>query len=158
MLVSGLRTLSMMIGLSLLLLVGATPAFAESPEEKVAEATQAWVDAFFGSGSDPADIVALYDEDAVFWPTSSRVIRTDPAGVLAYFTGVLQVLTNRAVEITESHIRVYGHVGINTGAYTFSGTLPSGAPFVQRARFSFTYRNHGDSWLIVDHHSSVLPP
>jgi hypothetical protein len=155
MLVSGLRTCSMMLGLSLLTLVGATPAFAKSPEEKVAEATQAWVDAF--SGSDPADLEALYDENAVFWPTSSNVIRTDPAGVLAYFTSIFQVLTNREVEITESHIRVYGHVGINTGAYTVSGTLPSGASLVQRARFSFTYVNHGNSWLIVDHHSSVLP-
>jgi len=147
----------MVIGLSLLTLVGAIPAFAESPEEKVAEATQAWVEAFSGSGSDPADIVALYDEDAVFWPTTSNVIRTDPAGVLAYFTPIFAVLKNRDVEITESHIRVYGHVGINTGAYTISGTLPSGTAFVTRARFSFTYRNHGNTWFIVDHHSSPLP-
>ena len=40
-LVSGLRTSSMVIGLLLLTLVSSTPAFAEPPEEKVAEATQA---------------------------------------------------------------------------------------------------------------------
>jgi hypothetical protein len=147
-----------MMGVSLLTLVGSTPAFSESPEEKVAQATQAWVDAFSGSDPDPADIVALYDEDAVFWPTTSKVIRTDPAGVLAYFAPIFQVLTNRQVEITESHIRVYGRIGINTGAYTISGKLPSGASVVQPARFSFTYRKHGNAWLIVDHHSSVLPP
>jgi hypothetical protein len=51
---------------------------------------------------------------------------------------------------------VYGNAAINTGYYTFSyskygevKTLP--------ARYSFTYINNGERWLIVDHHSSAMP-
>jgi hypothetical protein len=60
----------------------------------------------------------------------------------------------------EQRIRVYGDLAINTGTYTFIGPArdAAGKPISRPARFSFVYRNRDGRWLIVDHHSSAVPP
>ncbi len=46
---------------------------------------------------------------------------------------------------------------VNTGYYTFS-YVQNGEAKTLPARYSFTYVQSGDHWLIVDHHSSAMPP
>jgi uncharacterized protein (TIGR02246 family) len=146
---------------SALLAVGATlaappEASAQSPgAEPIVVATRAWVDAF--NSRDPRRIVALYAPDAVFWGTTAQTIATTPETVWAYFKDAGQRPDTRVV-IDEQHPRIYGAVGIVSGAYTFSDVRDGVATNVRKARFTFVFHRDGDRWLIVDHHSSRVPP
>jgi len=51
----------------------------------------------------------------------------------------------------------YGHTAINTGYYTFS-YVKDGETKTIPARYSFVYVKSDRGWLIVDHHSSAMPP
>ena len=63
----------------------------------------------------------------------------------------------------QPYVRVYGDAtAINDGYYVFAWRGPDGKELQKHARYSFVYRKETDSdgkekWMIVDHHSSLLP-
>jgi hypothetical protein len=61
------------------------------------------------------------------------------------------------VSFGDQRIRVYGNTAINTGYYTVSFVKDGEAKSIP-ARYSFVYVKRGKDWLIVDHHSSAMPP
>jgi hypothetical protein len=62
------------------------------------------------------------------------------------------------VVIGEQRVRVYGDTAINSGTYTLlSVAVRDGKPINIAARFSFVYRSRDGRWVIIDHHSSVMP-
>jgi uncharacterized protein (TIGR02246 family) len=132
----------------------ASDAFA-GPKEDVAAATAKWGETL--GQNDPDRVVALYATDAVLWGTLSPTVRADRAALRDYFVTAFKVLPNLKVSFGEQLIRVYGTTAVNTGYYTFSyvkereqKTLP--------ARYSLTLVKDGENWMIVDHHSSAMPP
>jgi uncharacterized protein (TIGR02246 family) len=136
------------------LVVLGVPALAPAgPKEDVTAATQAWAEAF--NSRDPARVLALYDADAVFWGTISPTLRDTPEAIRDYFKGMPDQPQDRVV-LGDQRTRVYGHIAINTGLYTFS-IVRDGRPITVPARFSFTYRQRDGRWMIVDHHSSAVP-
>lgn len=141
----------------LLILVLAFPLIGVAtagPKEDVTAATQEWADAF--NSRDPERVLALYDPEAVLWGTVSPTIRDTPAALRDYFKG-LPARPQGKVVLGEQRARVYGRVAINTGYYTFSD-VRDGQPVTVPARFSFTYHQRDGRWMIVDHHSSRVPP
>lgn len=130
------------------------PLRAEDAKAEVAAATNAWIDAFASHDADR--IAALYAPEAVFWGTNSPTIRDTPALVRAYFENLKNRPTVR-IAIDEQHIRVYGDTAVNSGRYSVH-EIRDDQPTVRPLRFSFTYRRHDGHWLIVDHHSSAMPP
>ena len=126
-----------------------------NPKEDVAATTQAWVDAMNSHNKDA--VVALYDKEAALWGTRSPTLRDSPAAVSDDFKILDTVPPSYKVVLDEQRIRVYGDIAINTGRYTFS-ELKDDKPLVRPARFSFVFLNRNGRWLIVDHHSSVVPP
>lgn len=138
-----------------LLLMSSVPGVATAgPKEDVAGATQAWADAF--TAHDLERILALYDAEAVLWGTVSPTLRDNPAAIRDYFKG-LPGRPQAKVVLGEYRVRVYGDTAINTGYYTFSD-VRDGQPVTLPARFSFAYRQRDGRWMIVDHHSSRVPP
>ena len=129
-----------------------------SEKDQVAAATQAWIDAM--GSHDPERVVALYAPEAVLWGTTSPTLRDNPATVRDYFNLLRTVPPDYKGVLGEQRIRVYGDLAINTGTYTFIGPArdAAGKPISRPARFSFVYRNRDGRWLIVDHHSSAVPP
>jgi uncharacterized protein (TIGR02246 family) len=132
----------------------ASDAFA-GPKEDVAAATAKWGETL--GQNDPDRVVALYATEAVLWGTLSPTVRADRAALRDYFVTAFKVLPNLKVSFGEQLIRVYGTTAVNTGYYTFSyvkereqKTLP--------ARYSLTLVKDGENWMIVDHHSSAMPP
>jgi uncharacterized protein (TIGR02246 family) len=117
---------------------------------EVAEATAAWVAAF--NSRDPSRITALYDAEAVFWGTTSPIIRTSPAAVAEYFKDAPKRPDSR-VNLNDQHVRVFSDLAINSGSYTFT----DGKGGNTAARFTFVYRYRNGQWLIIDHHSSRVP-
>lgn len=123
------------------------------PVEDVDAATQAWVAAY--NSRDPKQIVALYAPEAVFWGTSSPVLRDTPDAIADYFSGEPS-RPNGRVQVGAHRVRVWGDVAASTGSYTFSD-VRDGQTIQRPARFSFVYRRVNGRWMIVDHHSSAAP-
>lgn len=143
--------LSMLFLSSLLI---ASLAFA-GPKEDVSAATAKWA-ASLGEDN-PDTVVPLYAEDAVLWGTLSPTVRSDRAALRDYFVRAFAALPGLKVTFGEQLIRVYGNTAVNTGYYTFS-FVKDGEQKTLPARYSFTFVKSGNAWLIVDHHSSAMPP
>jgi uncharacterized protein (TIGR02246 family) len=135
-----------------LLLLAPASAWAGAQED-VAKAAQEWADAF--NARDPDRLLALYDVDAVFWPSASPVMRDSPAAIREYFSDLPGRPLSR-VTAGEQRIRLYGDVAVNGGFHTFSD-VRDGRAVTAPTRFSFVYRQRAGRWLIVDHHSSAVP-
>jgi uncharacterized protein (TIGR02246 family) len=140
--------------LTSLLILGSSSLTLAGPKEDVAAATEAWIAAM--NSHDPERVVVLYDPEAVLWGTRSPTLRDNPATVREYFNILRTVPPSYKAVIGEQRIRVYGDTAINSGLYTFSEDR-EGKSISRPARFSFVYRNRDGRWLIVDHHSSVVP-
>ena len=139
---------------ALLLLAGALPVAAMADDRSDVEAaTGRWISAFNRKSS--ADIVALYAPDAVFFGTSSPVLRDKPELVREYFKS-LATLGDAVISMGEHRVQVFGRVAINTGFYTRTA-MQDGKEVKNPARFSFVYEKRGGQWLIVNHHSSAFP-
>jgi uncharacterized protein (TIGR02246 family) len=132
-----------------------TTGVSAGPKEDVAAATTKWGETL--GQNDPDKVVALYASDAVLWGTLSPTVRADGAALRDYFVTAFKVLPNLKVAFGEQLIRVYGTAAVNTGYYTFS-FLKDGEPKTLPARYSFTLVKDGENWMIVDHHSSAMPP
>ena len=102
----------------------------------------------------PDNVVACYAEDAILLPTVSAKVRHNHTEIRDYFVHFLA--KKPSGRITEQNIRIYDDIAINSGLYTFSLT-ENGDQTDVAARFTFVYKKSVDGWLIVEHHSSILP-
>jgi uncharacterized protein (TIGR02246 family) len=127
---------------------------AACPKEAVAAAVERWTRVF--ADNNPDTILALYSKDAVLWGTLSPTVRSDSAGLKAYFVGAFQALPKATVKFGDQLIRVYGDTAVNTGYYTFSYTKDGETKSIP-ARYSLTFVKDGADCKIVDHHSSAMP-
>ena len=100
---------------------------------------------------EPKNVTALYESNAILLPTISNQVRHNHEEIEDYFIHFLAKGPKGV--ITESNIRTFGNVAINSGIYTF--TFSDGDSV--QARFTYVYRWNGQRWLIVEHHSSALP-
>ena len=140
--------------LCIVLLSFSSSALVE-PKAEVAAATLAWGQAL--DADDPGKVLPLYADDAVLWGTLSPTVRSERAALRDYFVTAFKVLPGLKVAFGDQLIRVYGSTAVNTGYYTFS-YVKDGETKNLPARYSFTYVKSGERWLIVDHHSSAMPP
>ena len=131
----------------------AAPHVLADDRADVEAATQRWIGAFNRKSTD--DIVALYAPDAVFFGTSSPVLRDSPVLVRDYFKGLAN-LGDSTIATGEHRVQLFGDVAINSGYYTRT-SQENGKPVQAPARFTFVYARRAGQWLIVAHHSSALP-
>lgn len=103
----------------------------------------------------PEEVVKNYAPDAILLPTLSNQVRHNPEEIKDYFEHFLA--KKPFGQLNEQNVRLLGtDVAINSGIYTF--TLNNEAqPKDVQARYTFVYRKIGDKWLIVEHHSSLMP-
>ncbi|MFI6421993.1 SgcJ/EcaC family oxidoreductase [Streptomyces sp. NPDC050842] len=106
---------------------------------------------------DPKKVTARYAEDAVLLPTASPRIRTDHAEIADYFAHFLQKKPRG--EKLRSVIHVLDrNSALDAGLYRFHLTDPkTGVTKAVDARYTYQYEKRDGRWLIVNHHSSVLP-
>lgn len=100
---------------------------------------------------DPKKVTALYKEDAILLPTLSNQVRHNSQERESYFVDFLAKGPNGKID--ESNVRIFGDIAINSGIYTFSFKDGSTA----QARYTFVYLKNDGEWVIVEHHSSLLP-
>lgn len=100
---------------------------------------------------DPKKVAALYETNGILLPTVSNKVRHNPVEVEDYF--VHFCAKGPVGKIDESNIRIYGQIAFNSGVYTF--TFKDGSSV--QGRYTFAYRWNGERWMIIEHHSSVMP-
>lgn len=147
-----------LLAMTWLLTFSMPSAFADDKADVVAamEAWKAKLSEACAAG-DPAQILPLYAPDGVLWGTLSTTIRSDKAGLEDYFVNACKKLPQLSVAFGSPLIRIYGgDTAINSGDYTFSYDK-EGQIVSLPARYSFTLVKQDGSWMIVDHHSSVMP-
>jgi uncharacterized protein (TIGR02246 family) len=115
-----------------------------------------WIAAVNESNAD--HIGALYVQDAVLLGTFDPSVSTTPERRLNYFIN-FKTRKKLKAAIDECHIKDLGDdAGMANGLYTFRFIDDSGAPQTVKARFTFVCERQPEGdWLIVAHHSSVLP-
>ena len=120
--------------------------------QHILETAKKWQQAL--SSGDAGRVTRLYDKDAVLWGTLSPVIRNTPGLIREYFER-FATLQDISVNFHDEEIRQYGELAVNTGYYEFSWK-DNGSLVRVPARYTFVYLKQ-DEWMIIDHHSSVVP-
>ncbi|MCJ1685406.1 SgcJ/EcaC family oxidoreductase [Rathayibacter sp. VKM Ac-2928] len=102
---------------------------------------------------DPAQVDALYADDAVLLPTVAPGVLDTSAERIGYFDAFLKKRPTGTID--ESVVRDLGDgYASNTGLYTFD-LAATGE--VVHARFTFVYEEIDGEWRIIEHHSSKEP-
>lgn len=112
-----------------------------------------WANAL--ASREPSQMIELYDNHFYLYATFENEISTQSA-LLAYFKK-LMAKPDLHVQFERENIRIYDNIAINSGLYTFFYRDSSGKMVKVPARYTFVYKNSLSGWLIIDHHSSVLP-
>lgn len=134
---------------------GQSAAVAKPSKAQIAALFNTW-NAALTSG-DPRKVAALYAPDAVLLPTASPRIRTSHAQIVDYFEHFLE--RKPTGEKIRTIVKVLdADSAIDTGVYRFTVTDEDGRKKAIDARYTYLYEKRGGKWLIVNHHSSVLPP
>jgi uncharacterized protein (TIGR02246 family) len=134
------------------------PAATLTPEQSSVDATTRLWMATVTSGQTTVveDVMALYAPDAVLLATVSEQVRDEPQELRDYFNFFTK-LSKLAASDYKPTIRVYENMAINSGYYTFSFETAPGVTKQVPARYTFVYQKVNDKWMIVEHHSSVIP-
>lgn len=114
-----------------------------------------WVEAMVCPKNDIHRVLDLYHENAVLLPTFSSNICTTHEQLHAYFQNLI-VLPTLSITTDEFVSRECNNLIITCGIYTFQYQSEERLVTIP-ARFSFVYKKYDNQWLIVNHHSSVLP-
>jgi uncharacterized protein (TIGR02246 family) len=146
------------VGLVLLQSLLITTVYADSAETAVANAYKNWCNTIGTAHGHAEDITKFYAPDATLLPTLSPDIlfNKKEGGMHAYFVNLTSLKDIRCVP-KQLITRVYGDVAINAGLYNFHYIDEKGHEKNIPARFSFAYEHKDNQWLIVNHHSSVVP-
>ena len=123
-----------------------------STKNEISDQFMRWNDALLTG--DPNNVVACYASDAILLPTVSAKVRHNHDEIRDYFVHFLSKKPHG--RITEQNIRICDNIAINSGLYTFS-LMEDGDQADVAARFTFVYGKYEDGWLIIEHHSSILP-
>lgn len=100
----------------------------------------------------PEVVVNNYAERSILLPTLSGVNRITKAEKEDYFDHFLAGKPQGRV--TQRQITLGCNMAVDSGLYTFH--MGSSGKDVG-ARYTYTYQWNGQNWLIVSHHSSLLP-
>ncbi len=126
----------------------------DASKADVAAAGQAWATATNACELDK--VLQLYHPEAVLWGTTSPTIAASPAGIRQYFDRTCNSGMNAKVAFGEQNIRLFGDTAQNSGIYNVTVVI-GGQTRVLPTRYSFAYRRINGQWLIVNHHSSLMP-
>ncbi len=122
-------------------------------EKDIRNTQRSWKEAL--ESGNPDNVANLYADDGILWGTLSPVIRKETNAIREYFVK-FATLENIQVNFKNEEIRIYGNFAINTGYYNFSW-IENNKTIDIPSRYTFVYKFQDGKWLILDHHSSVIP-
>jgi uncharacterized protein (TIGR02246 family) len=131
-----------------------SPCFANAaPADDAAAVVDRWAAAF--TANDTAAVVSCYAPDATLLGTTSTVLTQGSDAIRAYFSRIPN--SGNSVKIGDRHVVVLGSDAVLVfGFYEFTFHV-NGQAVPTPSRFSMVVMRRNGAWLIVHHHSSVLP-
>ena len=123
------------------------------PKDDVIQVLEDWKSAL--ESGDLEGLLQLYDNGASLWGTLSEEIRNTPGKIREYFVSFI-AHEGIQVEFGELYTRIYGDTAVCSGPYLFSWKEREEKASIP-GRFTFVFHLRDDRWLIIDHHSSVIP-
>jgi len=126
-------------------------------ERAIQNVYRAWCSAVAVSMGNPKTMTKFYAPDAILLPTlSPKLLVNKNKGLDPYFISFtghknIKCATNKLL------VQLYGDLAISSGLYTFTYLDQHGQNITLPARFNFVYKKNDGHWLIVNHHSSLLP-
>jgi len=132
----------------------AVPAIAESPcevvsENQIADLFNRWNDALATQSA--WEVVKSYADNAIFLTTYSDKPRLTQQDRIEYYTEVLKRHPQLKVEQRVIHIGC--NMANDTGLYQITFNGKEKVP----GRYSISYQYISGQWLIVSHHTSLMP-
>jgi uncharacterized protein (TIGR02246 family) len=124
----------------------------ETTEAEIAKLFDRWNKSLQTGNCDR--VVANYAKDAILLPTKSNIPRTNHQEIRDYFEHFLK--QKPVAVINMRVIRVGRNSAMDSGLYTFTLTK-DGKKVEVPARYMFEYEYINGEWLIVGHHSSLMP-
>lgn len=103
---------------------------------------------------DARRVSQCYTEDAVLLPTVSNVPRLSRPEIQDYFEHFLQ--KQPLGKVDQRNVKFGCNKITDAGVYTFR-IIDGGKTEYVPARYTFVYENRDGDWLIVHHHSSLMP-
>lgn len=103
---------------------------------------------------DPWQVARCYAEDAVLLPTVSNIPRVNREEIADYFKHFLEIKPVGVVN--QRNVKLGCNKITDAGIYTFRVNEKGKVRDVP-ARYTFVYENRNGEWMIVHHHSSVMP-
>lgn len=142
---------------------------AQEDRAQVQKAYEDWTLAVQNAKGDPAGVVALYAPNAILLATLSPKIKRNlhdnasqelfdfsQTDLIDYFKDFTSLKGIHAT--TEKlYTQLFDDVAINTGLYTFEYVDDHGKTIDVPARFTFVYEKLNGQWMIINHHSSLVP-
>lgn len=143
--------------LSILFLFFITTAVFADTGQDVRQAYDQWTQAIETAKGNPQPVLALYASKSVLLATLAQqplITREEMSKYFISFTDKKDMKVSTKKIITQ----IFPGIAINSGIYVFSFIDKNNKPVSIEARFSFVYRETDNRWLIVNHHSSLMPP
>ena len=139
----------------LLVLIGMAPGAWAGPKEEVAQSVEEWFQAFHAGNAEA--LGAMYAEDAQLFAALSP-FRADGRGAIqAFWAGFFQAFPTRRVVIRQDSTQFYGTTAVSAGYFTLTQVDRAGQARTAHGRYSLVRVKQGDRWLVVSHHTSLLP-
>ncbi len=99
-------------------------------------------------------VATLYAEDAILLPTVSNLPRTTPEEIEDYFKHFLKKKPYGIIK--QRNIKQGCNKITDAGIYDFE-VISNGKKEIVPARYTFVYEYRHKQWLIIHHHSSMMP-
>lgn len=114
-----------------------------------------WSEAF--AAGDLGRAVALYHESATFVGLRSQEVGRDREAARAYLSGVFGASTHRSASCDEPIVKQRGEVSVIAGICQFSIAFKDGKQLTSPVRYHMVVQKSGTSFVITDHHFSLVP-
>lgn len=126
--------------------------FVATTETQIAKLFDRWNESL--QSRNPDLVIANYATDAILLPTGSNIPRTNHKEIRDYFEHFLTLKPSAVINMRV--IRISLNSAMDSGLYTFS-LAKHGKTIELPARYTFEYEYLNGEWLIVGHHSSIMP-
>jgi len=114
-----------------------------------------WYDALHSGDADK--VTLLYAEDAILLSTLGQGVKLGHPQIRKYFADEFISRKPNGSTVTP-YTRILGGAAVNSGIYKFELDKKDGCGREEvTARYTFVYQWAGTDWVIVEHHSSVMP-